>query len=89
LIANIQNIPKYQNIFIIKIMAWKCLSDLKLHVFSREVTPLKHSGTKRFDDNEASYFADISFYIKGEGKFHPKTSHEVSEGSRGIDILFL
>jgi hypothetical protein len=71
LIANIQNKPKYQNIFIIKIMAWKCVSDLKLYVFSNEVTPLKHSGTKRFNDNEASYFADISFYIKGKCKISP------------------
>ena len=61
-------------------MAWKYLSDLELYVFSNELTPLKNSGTKRFYVNEAPYFADISFYIKGKGKYHPRTSHEGSEG---------
>jgi hypothetical protein len=41
LIDNIQNKPKYQNIFIIKITAWKCRSNLELFVLSNEVTPLK------------------------------------------------
>jgi len=77
---NNQNNPNFQNIFTIKILAWNCLSDLGLYVFSNEVTPLKHSGTKRFNVNEAMYFADISCYIKGKGKFHPTTSHESSDG---------
>jgi hypothetical protein len=80
LITNIQNKPKYQNIFITDIMAWKCLSDLKLYVFSNEVTPPKHSGTKRFNLNQDPYFGNISFYIKGKDKLHPRTSHEGSEG---------
>ena len=63
-------------------MTWQCLSDLELYVLSHEVTPLKHSGTKPFNTNETPYFADISFYIKGKGKFHPRTSHESSEGEK-------
>ena len=32
---------------------------------------------------------DSTIYVCGEGKFHPTTGHEASEGSRGIALLFL
>jgi len=70
-------------------MAWKCLSDLGLHVFSNEVTPLKHSGTKRFNVNEAMYFADILFTLKVRVNFTLEQAMKAQKGSRGIAILIL